>query len=221
MAAAQTNGQRPPTAAKKPLPAAWIVICVGVVLLIAAAGLVMTVRRQATPHLAGGVFTDAPEAPDFSLKDQNGQTVTMSALKGKVVALTFLYTHCPDVCPLMASQMAAADQRLGADAKNLELISISVDPLGDTLPAVQKFTEDHNLAGQPNWHYLMGSPGQLQPVWEAYHVGSSANNEGPIQGVDHSAMVYLTDRAGRLRVILSANFTVSDFVQDVQVLQSL
>ncbi len=188
------------------------------VLLIAIAGIVMAVRRQGSTNLAGGVFSDMPQAPDFALKDQNGQTVSMSAFKGKVVAITFLYTHCPDVCPLMASQLAAADQRLGADAKNVEIISVSVDPLNDTLPAVLKFDEDHNLAGQPNWHYLIGSPGQLQPVWESYHVGSTASNEGPIQGVDHSAMVYLTDRSGRLRAILSSNFTVSDFLQDVHVL---
>ncbi|MFI5267889.1 MAG: SCO family protein [Chloroflexota bacterium] len=189
-----------------------------VVLVVAVAGVIFGLRRQAQPGLTGGVFSDMPPAPDFSLRDQNGQTVTMSQLKGKVVALTFLYTHCPDVCPLMASQLAAADQRLGADAKNVEIVSVSVDPVGDTLPSVKKFTEDHNLAGQANWHYLMGSPGQLQPVWEAYHVGSSATSEGAIQGVDHSALVYLTDTTGRLRVILSSNFTVSDFVQDAQAL---
>jgi protein SCO1 len=201
------------------LPAGWIIAALGVVLVVAVAGVVFGLRRQAQPgKLAGGVFSDTPQAPDFSLRDQNGQTVTMSQLKGKVVALTFLYTHCPDVCPLMASQLAAADQRLGPDASKVELVSVSVDPVGDTLPSVKKFTEDHNLAGQPNWHYLMGSPGQLQPVWEAYHVGSSATSEGAIQGVDHSALVYLTDTTGRLRVILSSNFTVSDFVQDAQAL---
>jgi protein SCO1/2 len=205
--------------AKKPLPAAWIALALGAVLVVAVAGIVFGLRRQAqASSLAGGVFTDTPQAPDFSLRDQNGQTITMSSLKGKVVALTFLYTHCPDVCPLMASQLAAADQRLGADAQNVELISVSVDPLGDTLPAVQKFTEDHNLAGRSNWHYLMGSPGQLRPVWDAYHVGSSAGDQAATEGVDHSAMVYLADRTGRLRVILSANFTVSDFVQDARAL---
>jgi protein SCO1/2 len=197
---------------------AWIAVALAAVLVIAVAGLVFGIRRGTTPGLAGGVFSDMPQAPDFTLRDQNGQAVTMSQLRGKVVALTFLYTHCPDVCPLMASQLAAADQRLGADARNLELVSVSVDPVGDTLPAVKKFTEDHNLAGQPNWHYLIGSPGELQPVWEAYHVGSSPSSAGAIQGVDHSAMVYLADRSGKLRVILASNFTVSDFVQDVRTL---
>ena len=209
---------RAPSAHKPLLPVAWIVAAVAVVVVIAAAGVVLGLRRHSQPGLAGGVFSDMPQAPDFSLRDQNGQTVTMSQLKGKVVALTFLYTHCPDVCPLMASQLAAADQRLGPDASKVEIVSVSVDPLGDTLPAVKKFTEDHNLAGDANWHYLMGSPGQLQPVWADYHVGSTASSEGAIQGVDHSAMVYLTDTTGRLRVILSSNFTVSDFVQDAQAL---
>jgi len=207
-----------PTHGRRLLPAAWIIAALAAVVVVAAAGVVLVLRRQTPPGLNGGVLSDMPQAPDFSLRDQNGQTVSMSQLKGKVVALTFLYTHCPDVCPLIASQLAAADQRLGADSKNVEIVSISVDPAGDTLPAVKKFTEDHNLAGQPNWHYLIGSPGQLKPVWDAYHVGSSASSEGATQGVDHSALVYLTDTTGRLRVILSSNFTVSDFVQDAEAL---
>jgi len=209
-----------PLPQKRPLPVSWIAVAIGAVLLIAIAGSIFAIRRSSQPKLAGGVFTDMPQAPDFSLRDQNGQTIAMSQLSGKVVALTFLYTHCPDVCPLIASNLAAADQRLGADAANLEIVSVSVDPTGDTLPAVKKFTEDRNLADKPNWHYLMGSPGQLQPVWESYHVGANTNTGGAIEGVDHSAMVYLTDRNGRLRVILPANFTVADFVQDVRALQS-
>jgi len=142
----------------------------------------------------------------------------MSQLRGKVVALTFLYTHCPDVCPLMASNLAAADQRLGPSAQDLQIVAVSVDPIGDTVPSVKKFTDDHNLADQTNWHYLIGSPGQLQPVWASYHVGATSSTEGAIQGVDHSAMVYLADKTGKLRVILSANFTVADFIQDVKAL---
>ncbi len=204
---------------KRPLPGSWILVSLAVAVVIAAAGIVFGLRRASQPKLAGGlVFSDMPQAPDFSLRDQNGQTVTMSQLQGKVVALTFLYTRCPDVCPLMASNLAAADQRLGGDAANLEILSVSVDPANDTLPAVKKFTEDHSLADKPNWHYLIGSPGDLQPVWQAYHVGSQAASLGDFQGVDHSAMVYLADRSGRLRVILPANFTVSDVVDDVRTL---
>lgn len=183
------------------------------------AGTLLVVRqRSAATGLAGGVFTDKPQAPEFSLKDQSGQTVTMSQLKGKVVALTFLYTKCPDVCPLIASNLAVGEQRLGADNKNLEVVAVSVDPVNDTVPAVKKFTDDHNLSDQSNWHYLIGSAGQLQPVWQEYHVGATSSSEGAIDGVDHSAMVYLTDTSGKLRVILPANFTVSDFVQDVHAL---
>jgi protein SCO1 len=197
---------------------ALIAGAVAVVLLLAVGGTVLARQRATTNGLTGGVFTDTPPAPDFSLRDQNGQTVTMSQLQGKVVAITFLYTHCPDVCPLIASNLAAAETKLGADAAKTEVVAVSVDPVGDTLPAVRKFTADHSLDGQANWHYLMGSPGQLEPVWSAYHVGASAATEGAISGVDHSAMVYLTDTSGKLRVILPANVTVSDLVHDMQTL---
>src|SRR5207244_10685495 len=135
---------------KRPRPGRWILISLAVAVVIAAAGIVFGLRRASQPKLSGGlVFSDMPQAPDFSLRDQNGQTVTMSQLQGKVVALTFLYTRCPDVCPLMASNLAAADQRLGGDAANLEILSVSGVPANDTLRAIQQCSADSSLGATP------------------------------------------------------------------------
>ena len=185
------------------------------VLAIVAALLI--VRQRTTPQLAGGVFSDSPAAPNFTLKDQNNQPVTLAALRGKVVALTFLYTHCQDVCPTIATNMGIADRKLGGAASAARFLAVSVDPVGDTLPSVRTFTQEHGLAGDTNWHYLVGSPAELGPVWSAYHVSAGSNSASP-QSLDHSALVYLVDPSGKLRVILSANFAVTDLVQDVRAL---
>ena len=64
------------------------------------------------------------------LTDGNsGDAVTLSALRGSVVAMAFLYTRCPDVCPLTAAQFRAAQQQLGADASRVRFVAVSVDPL--------------------------------------------------------------------------------------------
>ncbi len=67
-------------------------------------------------------------APGFALTDQHGEQVTLADQRGKVTALTFLYTHCPDVCPLTAAQLRLVDEQLGADADHVALLAISVDP---------------------------------------------------------------------------------------------
>jgi len=183
--------------------------------------------HQRSDQLVGTVLQDASSAPDFALQDQNGERVQLSALRGKVVALTFLYVNCPDVCPLIAAKLGQAQHQLGADNAKVALLAVTVDPEHDTPQAVRQFSSRHQLQG-PNWHYLLGSLAELQPVWKSYYVGSDAaevpgapaakvSTPGPIV-VGHTAIVYLIDPRQRIRVALDADFAVSDFVHDVRVL---
>src|SRR5216110_852216 len=72
-------------------------------------------------------------APDFTLTDgPTGQVITLSSLKGQVVLLTFLYTRCPDACPLTAETIRSARDTLGDSAKDVMFVAVSVDPQGDT-----------------------------------------------------------------------------------------
>lgn len=172
------------------------------------------------PELSGAIIQGSPEAPDFSLIDQNGATVRMRDLRGKVVTLTFLYTRCPDACPIIANKLASSVERLGPLAKDVQMLAVTVDPTNDTRLAITNFTDGHGLGSDPNWHYLIGPPSQLQPVWRAYGVGTSASQSGQPSTdlVDHSAMVYLIDRQGKLRSILDVTFRLEDFLQDVRAL---
>lgn len=206
----------------------YVLLAAGVLILLGGLGGLLWSLHVRSQQLTGPTISDTPPAPDFTLTDQNGQPIHMAALRGKVVALTFLYTNCPDVCPLIASKLGQADQQLGSTQAKVALLAVTVDPLHDTPGAVRSFDAVHGLQ-QSNWHYLLGSVAQLTLVWKSYYIGTDAAGVAggaaaqasappPTQGVDHTAIVYLIDPQGRLREALDANFTVSDFVHDVKAL---
>ena len=78
-----------------------------------------------------GVDLNATPAPDFQLTDQSGNNVSLSNLRGKIVVLSFLYTRCQDVCPLIAFKMSQAYSELGNDAQQIKFVVISVSPEED------------------------------------------------------------------------------------------
>ena len=166
----------------------------------------------APPKLAGTEL-GATDAPDFTLTDGvSGRAITLSAQRGQVVALTFLYTTCPDVCPLTATLLRAAQADLGGDSGRVTFIAVSVDPDGDTPKAVQDFSAVHGLAS--NWYYLVGGRAQLAPVWAAYGIGVQAGSNT----VTHNDAVYLIDRNGRERVLLHSEDLATDLTNDLRAL---
>jgi protein SCO1 len=190
---------------------AHIVIWMGhVVRNVLVAALVLA--ACAPPKLAGTELR-ASDAPDFTLTDGvGGRAVTLSAQRGQVVALTFLYTNCPDVCPLTASRFRSAQAELQADASRVTFIAVSVDPDRDTPKAVQEFSTAHGLAS--NWYYLVGGRAQLSPVWAAYGIGVQAGSTT----VTHNDAVYLIDARGRERVLLHSEDLATDLANDLRAL---
>jgi protein SCO1 len=166
----------------------------------------------APPKLAGTEL-EGSDAPDFTLTDGvTGRAVTLSAQRGQVVALTFLYTACPDVCPLTASRFRAAQTELQADASRVTFIAVSVDPDRDTPAAVQAFSAAHGLSSR--WYYLVGGRAQLSPVWAAYGIGVQAGSTT----VTHNDAVYLIDARGRQRVLLHSEDLPRDLTNDLRAL---
>jgi len=120
----------------------------------------------ATPsgRLAGLALTPAKPAPALALRNYLGTPVNIDAYRGKAVLVTFLYTHCPDVCPLIASKLhTALGQMPAAERREVQIIAVSVDPRGDTRSAVAQFLADHEMTGR--MQYLVGSRSMLGPVW--------------------------------------------------------
>ena len=162
-----------------------------------------------------GTELPAKDAPDFTLTDGlTGETVTLSSLRGTVVAIAFLYTHCPDACPLTAAQFRASQTALGADASRARFVAVSVDPEGDTPAAVKAFSAAHDL--KDNWRYLIGPRAALAAVWSAYGVGAFAEPTG--MSVSHNDAIYVIDGRGREREIVHSDITLKDLVTDLRLL---
>ncbi len=161
----------------------------------------------------GALLSPLRPAPGLStLRNYRGQLVNLASFHGRAVFVTFLYTHCPDVCPLIASQLHVAYTQLGARARDVQLIAVSVDPRGDTRASVSAFLREHELTGK--MLYLIGSAHELAPVWSAWHVGS-AQDAGNPEFVNHSALVYGISATGKLTTIYPANLKPDEIVHDV------
>jgi protein SCO1/2 len=164
-------------------------------------------------RFAGGELSPPKPVPDFTLTDQSGQQVSMDDQRGKLVLLTFLYTHCPDVCPLITQNLNQALQMLGPQRDDVRVLAVSVDPEGDTPKAVDAYAKAHHLL--PEFHYLIGSRPELTEVWKAYDVAAVA---GDPERVDHTAYTMLVDASGDGRVIYDSQVRAKDVVHDARVL---
>jgi protein SCO1/2 len=160
----------------------------------------------------GTLALPAKQAPPIELRNYLGQPVTLAQYRGKAVLVTFLYTHCPDACPLMTSNLRVALNMLGSRAPHAQVIAISVDPRGDTPAAVAAFLRAHEMLGR--MQYLIGSPSQLSQTWAAWSVGST-REVGQPDRVAHSALVYGITATGKLKTLYPDTFDPSEIVHDV------
>ncbi len=203
------------------LPLVVLLVVVAVVTLLLAGG------SSSKPTLPGNVGTvklssfegqtlDPPQpAPALAtLRNYNGESFDLAADRGKAVYVTFLYAHCPDVCPLIASNLHNAYAKMtAAQRAKVAIVAVSVDPKGDTASTVAVFMHEHQLAGEGK--YLIGKAAQLVPVWKAWQVGSERDVSKP-ELVSHSALIYGVSGSGKLYTIYPANFAPEQIVHDVE-----
>ncbi|GCE14395.1 SCO family protein [Tengunoibacter tsumagoiensis] len=160
-----------------------------------------------------GVDLGGKVAPTFQLTDQYGKSVSLADMKGKPVILTFLYTNCPDICPLTAEHLHSTLQALGSDASNVNILAVSTDPKRDTTEAALNFSRQHNM--QDSWHYLVGTQEQLSPIWSSYSVYAQTQQ----QIVNHTSALYLIDKQGHERVFMNGDtFTPSQLAANIKIL---
>ena len=111
--------------------------------------------KATSADLVGGTISPRISAPAIELRDYSGKRVTLAESRGKAVLLTFLYTHCPDVCPLIAGNLRVVQNQLKDKAKDVVVLAVSTDPRGDTPRNVAKFLRIHRMTGRMD--YLIGS----------------------------------------------------------------
>ena len=170
----------------------------------------------AATDLRGSRLSPPTHAADFALRDQDGRVVRLSEQRGRFVVIAFLYTHCPDVCPLIAQNLNTALRRLGSKRQAVRVLAVSVDPRGDTPVAVRRYVARHRLL--PEFRYLIGRRRQLGRVWRDYHIDVQP---GKLDTVGHSAYELLVDREGRGRVLYDSGVRANDVVHDVRALANV
>ena len=153
---------------------------------------------------------------DFQLTDHNGHPRSLSDFRGKVVAVFFGFTHCPDVCPTTLAELAQTVKRLGARGDEVQILFITVDPARDT----QKVLAQYVTAFDPRFLGLYGDPATTAKAAAAYKVffAPQPPNASGNYTVDHSAAIFVIDRRGRARLYIGGGRTVSGMVHDIKLL---
>jgi protein SCO1/2 len=147
----------------------------------------------------GALRPAGAHATDFALRDQDGRLVTLRGLRGKVVVLSPMYTTCTDTCPLVSQQIRAALLDLSSsEREQVAALALSVDPANDTPENAKRFLSKRRV--DPYLDFLLGSRGDLEPIWRAY--GFSPQTEK----LEHNSYVVLIDRRGRQRVGFPVSF---------------
>ena len=137
-------------------------------------------------------FTQA----DFHLTDHKGQPRSLGEFKGKVVAVFFGYTHCPDVCPTTLADLAQAMQILGKDAEKVQVIFITVDPERDTPQMLAQYAPAFN----PTFLSLYGDAQTTAQVAKSFYVSYEKHATASSYTVDHSVGTFLIDPQGHVRL---------------------
>ncbi len=197
-----------------------LVVIAGVVALVSVGGSSgakgKTAGAAQGAYHAEAVLSPATPAPPIALRNYLGQPVNIDQYRGKAVLVTFLYTNCPDVCPLITSNLRVAQNLMGSKtASKVQIIAVSVDPKGDTPKAVASFLARHEMTGR--MQYLVGDARELASVWKAWGVGSERDAQQP-QFVNHSGLVYGITASGKRTTLYTASFRPADIAHDVPLL---
>ena len=201
-----------------------LVATAGLVTLASACGSSKSNANNTTKALAHSaykaeaVLKPPALAPPLVLRSYLGKSVNLDSYRGKAVLVTFIYTHCPDVCPLITSNLRVAQNLMGPKiAAKVQIIAVSVDARGDTRKTVARFLAAHEMTGR--MQYLVGSTRELARVWKAWGVGSERDAKHP-EFVEHSGLVFGVSASGKRTTLYSAGFKPADIAHDVPLLAS-
>lgn len=157
----------------------------------------------------GATLPPGVRAPDFTLRDQDGRRVTMREYRGRILAVTFLYSHCKDTCPVQAQQLKGALDDLGHD---VPVLAISTDPPGDTPASIRHFNAEQGVGNRIRW--VRGSTAQLSKLWKRFGV------TGQSRTAEHLSHILLVDRQGMERVGFPPEHTTPEgLAHDLRVLE--
>ena len=211
----------------------------GVLTVLALAPMLLACSSAPTPEdFNGTAFTGERQAQDFTLTDQFGAPKSLRGdFAGKVVALTFLYTECQDVCPIVANHLRDVSASVEEDGMDAAIVIVSVDPQRDTVESALAYSERWGMSER--WTYLVGEESTLKEVWKAYYIdpyihgpgkseagAESSTKSGQGGGVSalveqtgriiHSAPIYIIDAEGVMRSAFTLPLEAADMAHDIR-----
>jgi protein SCO1 len=169
------------------------------------------------PQVAGADAVPARPAPPIDLTDQYGKRVDLAKLKGRPVLVAFLYTHCTDLCPIVAGKLHTAYAHLKKGERPV-FLAVSVDPSHDTPASAATFNKRHRTNGEIDW--LLGSQAELEKVWKAWGVKPEHNANDP-EEIEHNAEIFAIDPQGRIRALYPPSFKPEKLAEGTRTLARL
>lgn len=168
------------------------------------------------PQFNGTVLQTPVAAPDFTLTTAGDRQVSLSDFEGKVVAIYFGYTFCPDVCPETMFELGQVQRQVDDEADEMQVIMISVDPERDTPQVMGEYMAHFH----PSFVGLTGTMAEIDEVAQDYGVYYQHHEGTAASGylVDHTARVYVIDRKGNIRLSFPFGMERADMISDLRVL---
>ena len=165
------------------------------------------------PEFLSTDITGASFGRDFKLLDHNGDLRSLADFRGKVIALFFGYTNCPDICPSIMAKLAGAVENLGKDSNHVQVLFISVDPEHDTPALLKQYVSTFN----PNFLGLSGDLETTRNIAKEFKVAVQKQTEKTQDSyvMEHSAGTYILDQEGKLRLYVNTNKDMEIISHDI------
>jgi len=152
-------------------------------------------RSGGAPPQQPSAASERDPAPDFELTDQNGRMVRFEDMRGDVVLLDFIFTHCAGPCPILTSSHVTLQRSIPAELRErVQFVSITLDPRRDTPEALLAYATARG-ADLSDWSFLTGPVDRVDRVLADYGVGKALGEDGEIQ---HTVVSFLIDPQGRI-----------------------
>lgn len=187
----------------------------GLVALVAGWLVALLGQQWLNRHTYQGILLQADEpVADFVLDSTRGEPLQLSDLRGQYVLLFFGYTSCPDICPLTMVELAQTKRLLGAQAAEVQVVLVTVDPANDTIDRMTEYLAlfDESFLG------MTGSPEALGAVASQFGIYFAESQQSTTGGIDHTSSVAVIDPAGYLRLIFAPSMPSSVMAADLQAL---
>lgn len=197
----------------RPISVLFTIVLVAVAALAASACSKPKAPLPKSPFHATDI-TGIAQPAAFALRDPDGRLRTIQDFKGRVTAVFFGYTHCPDVCPTTLSDFSAALKLLGADANKVQVLFVTLDPARDTPALLKTYVPSFN----PSFIGLYGDAASTASVAKNFHVFYQRQGANPDYTIDHTTGTFVFDTEGRLRLLVPYGQRPAWIADDLRVL---